>query len=66
MIIGILVVGVTQSSRIVGLSRLTVAKQLTQSSPVSSIRGLIGWFDSVSEKSFNTEDPDEGYRVMMW
>lgn len=66
MIIGILVVGVTQSSRLVGLSRLTVAKQLTQSSPVSSIRGLIGWFDSVSEKSFNTDDPDEGYRVMMW
>lgn len=66
MIIGILVVGITQSSRLVGLSRLTVAKQLTQSSPVSSIRGLIGWFDSVSEKSFNTDDPDEGYRVMMW
>ncbi|GDX36699.1 hypothetical protein LBMAG18_12100 [Alphaproteobacteria bacterium] len=66
MIIAILVVGVTQSSRLVGLSRLTVAKQLTQSSPVSSIRGLIGWFDSVSDKSFNTDDPDEGYRVMMW
>jgi prepilin-type N-terminal cleavage/methylation domain-containing protein len=66
LIIGILVVGVTQSSRLVGMSRLAVAKQLTQSSPVSSIRGLIGWYDSVSDKSFNAEDPDEGYRVLMW
>ncbi len=66
LIIAILVVGVTQSSRLISITRLATAKQLTQSSPVSSIRGLIGWYEATSEKSFSIEDPDDNFRVQMW
>ncbi len=66
LIIGILVVGITQSSRLIGITRLSSAKQFTQSSPVSSIRGLIGWYEATSEKSFAVEEPDDKYKVQMW
>ena len=66
LIIAILVVGVTQSSRLISITRLSTAKQLTQSSPVSSIRGLIGWYEATSEKSFSIEEPDDNFRVQMW
>lgn len=39
LIVGILIAGVTQSSRMVGKSRIKTAKTLTQSSPVGSIKG---------------------------
>lgn len=66
LIIAIIVVGVTQSSRLIGITRLSSAKKTTEGSPVSSIRGLIGWYEATSEKSFALEEPDDGYRVMIW
>ncbi len=52
LIIGILIAGVTQGSRLFRQSRLSVAKSLTQNSPVHSITGLILWFETTSEQSF--------------
>lgn len=66
LIIAILVLGVTQSSRLIGMTRLSTAKQLTQSSPVSSIRGLIGWYEVTSDKSFAIEEPETNYKVQLW
>ena len=40
LIIGILVAGVTQSSRLISQSKINSARAMTQSSPVSSIKIL--------------------------
>lgn len=61
LIIGILVAGVTQSSRLVSEMRLSSAKRLTQSSPISSIKGLLLWLETSSDNSFdnNVGDADQ-------
>ena len=66
LIIGILVAGVTQSSRLIREFKLTTAKNLTRNSPVSSIKGLYFWFETTSESSFGPElrlcDPNDRSR----
>jgi prepilin-type N-terminal cleavage/methylation domain-containing protein len=44
LIIGILVAGVTQSSRLIAQFRLKTAQNLTINSPVSSIKNLSTWY----------------------
>ena len=52
LIIGILVAGVTQSSRLVSQFRLLSARNITQSSPVHSIKDLLIWLETTSTKSW--------------
>lgn len=66
LIIGILVAGVTQSSRLVSQFRLLSARNITQSSPVPSIRDLLIWLETTSTKSFTVEDPGDNYPVEQW
>jgi prepilin-type N-terminal cleavage/methylation domain-containing protein len=66
LIIGILIAGVTQSSSLVGKFRLSSARSLTQNSPVASISGMVFWVDSVSEKSFDDADQDNGDPLDIW
>ena len=65
LIIGILVAGVTQSSRLVSEMRLSSAKRLTQSSPISSIKGLLLWLETSSDNSFDNNVGD-GDQVANW
>lgn len=60
LIIGILIAGVTQSSRLVSAMRLASAQSLTQSSPVSSINDLEIWLETTMDSSFGGSQPDEG------
>ena len=46
LIIGILIAGVTQGSRMVAQSRLTTAISMTSGSPVNSIPDLFLWLDA--------------------
>jgi len=66
LIIGILVAGVTQGSRLVAQMRLTSARAQTQSSPVASIRDLTFWIDSTSEKSFIDLEAQDGTLLSTW
>jgi len=59
LIIGIIIAGVTQGSRLVAQFKLSTARTLTKSSPVSSISGIVGWWESTSEESFAGNDPEE-------
>ncbi|MFM7682251.1 MAG: prepilin-type N-terminal cleavage/methylation domain-containing protein, partial [Bacteroidota bacterium] len=43
LIIGILVAGVTQSSRLVAQMRLASAQSVTRSADISSIRDMVFW-----------------------
>jgi prepilin-type N-terminal cleavage/methylation domain-containing protein len=62
LIIGILVAGVTQSSRLVNEIRLSSARSVTQSYPVYSIPGISSWIETTLESSFNS-DFDDGATV---
>lgn len=66
LIIGIIIAGVSQSSSLVRKIKLSSARQLTASSPVSGIRDLVLWAESVSENSFDTLEQRDGANVSNW
>jgi prepilin-type N-terminal cleavage/methylation domain-containing protein len=51
LIIGILVAGITQSSRLIEQFRLSSARSLTEGSDVNSINGLVLWLETSLERS---------------
>jgi prepilin-type N-terminal cleavage/methylation domain-containing protein len=74
LIIGILIAGVTQGSRLVKQSRLSVANNMTQNSPASGIEGLVLWLDAVDGNNIATGvlasasygAPEDGNAVAKW
>lgn len=73
LIIGILVAGVTQSSRLVKAIRISTARSITNSSPVISVKGLSMWLETSSENSIASSatgnsiaDPDDNTSVGRW
>ncbi len=66
LIIGILVAGVTQSSRLLSAAKLSSARGMTQSAPVSSIKNLALWIESTSENSFQSTDLDDATTITTW
>lgn len=63
LIIGILIAGVTQSSRLITQFRLSTARTLTQSSPAVSMRNLALWYETTSDKSFDDAEQEDGLAV---
>ena len=66
LIIGILVAGVTQSSRLIKSMRLMTARNLTLSSPVNSIQNLVMWYETTLEKSIDEAERQDGIEVSKW
>ena len=66
LIIGILVAGVTQSSRLVRQIRLATARSLTTSSPVTSIKNLSLWLEPVMDSSFIPAEAQDNSLVSTW
>ena len=66
LIIGILVAGVTQSSRLINQMRLASARSMTFSSPVPATPNLIAWYESVSDKSFEESQMSDQALLSSW
>ncbi|GDX35892.1 hypothetical protein LBMAG18_04030 [Alphaproteobacteria bacterium] len=66
LIIGILVAGVTQSSRLINAMRLQSARSQTLGSPVSSIPNLVMWYEPTMEQSFDLNEASDGLEVSTW
>jgi len=66
LIIAILIAGITQSSRLVSQMRLNTARTLTQSAPVASMRNLVLWYETTSDKSFDDADQQDGTLATNW
>ncbi len=66
LIIGILVTGVIQGSKLVDKMRLNTARSLTKSSPVVGISDLAYWFESTSEESFIESERKDGVTINHW
>lgn len=74
LIIGILVAGVTQSSRLVREFRLSSARNASLGPPVATIPSLTMWLDATKTNAFATgtstfvdvEEPEDGTAVGRW
>jgi prepilin-type N-terminal cleavage/methylation domain-containing protein len=66
LIIGIIVAGVTQSSRLMRQFKLSSAKTQTSSSPVGSIKNLTLWIETTSEDSIADALTDDASEVTTW
>ncbi len=66
LIIGILVAGVTQSSRLVTKMRLQTAQNITNNSPIPSIKDLQLWLETSSERSFNDAEEQDATDITIW
>lgn len=66
LIIGILIAGVTQSSRLIEQFKLTSARAKTKSSPVNSIKGLSMWLETTSVESFLDSETENQASVSTW
>ncbi|MFM7620735.1 MAG: prepilin-type N-terminal cleavage/methylation domain-containing protein [Alphaproteobacteria bacterium] len=66
LIIGILITGITQSSRVVSEIRLASARSLTSSSPVASFKSLSLWLEPVLDSSFIATEAQDNTLVSTW
>jgi len=66
LIIGIIVAGITQSSRMISAYKLLIARNQTNNSPVASISNIVVWLDATSEASFNDNEAQDGSKVSIW
>jgi prepilin-type N-terminal cleavage/methylation domain-containing protein len=66
LIIGILVAGVTSSSRLITRMKLVTAQNLTRNSPVSTIKDLTLWYETSLDESFDTAEESDGSTITTW
>jgi prepilin-type N-terminal cleavage/methylation domain-containing protein len=66
LIIGILVAGVSSSSRLVKKMKLVTAQNLTNSSPIPTIKDLEFWYETSLDKSFLDSERIDGGDISFW
>jgi len=59
LIIGIIIAGITQSSRLVRQSKIKSAQSITQASPVNGVKGISLWLEPTQDASFASALDDE-------
>ncbi len=66
LIIGVLIAGVLQGSKMLTKFRLQTARSLTRSSPVIGIKDLALWLETTSEASFIESQAVNGTQLTLW
>ncbi len=66
LIIGILVIGVSQGYGLVKSARISNARSITAKSPISQTPGLIAWYETTSKESFDKSQIWDGARITQW
>lgn len=66
LVIGVLISGFYKYDKIITKFRLISARTQTASSPVSSIKDLVAWYETTSEKSFINSESEDGLPVSIW
>jgi type II secretory pathway pseudopilin PulG len=66
LIIGLIIAGITKSSRLVNDARLKNARAMSEGSAISSIKNLIFWFDATNKKSFDENEADNDAKLTNW
>jgi len=66
LIIGIMIAGVTEGTRLLFVTKLNTARTTTDSSPAPSVKNLSLWIDSTSEKSFDDIEAEDNAKITNW
>lgn len=66
LVIGVLISGFSKYDKIITKFRLISARTQTASSPVTSIKNLVVWYETTSEKSFINSESEDGLPVSIW
>ena len=66
LIIGILIAGITQSSRLIRAMKIQSARSLTLSSPVPSFKGITLWLESTLDESFDSTEAQDQLQISTW
>lgn len=66
LIIGILIAGVNQASKLYNKFKIQTASQLTRSSPVNGIKNLVLWFETSTSESFLQSDINDDGKISTW
>jgi prepilin-type N-terminal cleavage/methylation domain-containing protein len=66
LIIGILVAGVTQSSRLIKELKNQTLRQLVNNSPVNSIKDLVLWLETTQAESLVEAEAQDGLTINQW
>lgn len=66
LIIGILVAGVTSSSRLVKRMKLVTAQNITNTSPIPTIKDLVLWYETTLERSFIDSEEQDNSDLSFW
>jgi len=66
LIIGTLIVGVSQGYNLIYSSRVSNARGVTSKSPVAQIEGLIGWYESSIKESFLSNQIRNDAQITNW
>ena len=66
LIIGILVAGVTSSSRLIKRMKIITAQNLTKNSPISSIKDLSMWYETSLDESFDNAEESDATAITNW
>ncbi len=66
LVIGILIAGITQGSKMIKKSQINNAKSLTKNSVVNNINGLSLWFETSLDSSFKASESIDNSSVGTW
>ena len=66
IIIGILIAGVMQGSKLYFKFKLQTAQALTRSSSVNGIKNLVLWYETTLDASFDANKNFEGNKILTW
>lgn len=65
-IIGLMVAGVASSSKIIRKSSLSAARTLTRQSVVNNIPGVVVWYETTLNSSFDEDEIVDGGEISTW
>lgn len=66
LIIGLLIAGAIQGSKMYNKFKLQTARSVTLSSPVAGIKDLMLWYETSLESSFKTTEAVDGTTISAW
>lgn len=66
LVIGILMVGVSQGYNLVRSAQISNARGITAKSPISQMQGLLAWYETCSKESLNQSELQDGNSITTW
>ena len=66
VIIALIIVAITQSSRLVSQMRLTNARKLTNNSAIPALNNIIAWYDATSIEAFDVSQTNHTDKINKW